>query len=193
MTRMLWLLVLTTCSLGCNTLSEAEFFADGSTKPGTGKPTSIYAIWQEGVDMQLDPRQGGLAVPGFSGKVNFQHQKAGSKAETVSAQGTLLVSFYPDLPNQVGPAQAMETWKILPEHLPPLLKKDVSGWGYVLWLPWNSYNPNIRSGRLTVEFTSMTGEVLRADTERIKIQDPSRMTGQRPRVEMEQFQQKTWQ
>jgi hypothetical protein len=194
MTRMLWLLVFSTAALGCNTLSEAEFFGAGTTpaKPGTSKPTSIYAIWQEGVDMQLDPRQGGLAIPGFSGKVNLEHKKPGSKGETVLSQGTLMISFYPDMPGQPM-SQPMETWKILPEHQSSLLKQDLSGFGYVLWLPWNTYNPNIRSGRITVEYISNTGEVLQAPPERIKIQDPNRLTTPRPELLVEQQQKKTWQ
>ncbi|MFO0813193.1 MAG: hypothetical protein U0796_08245 [Gemmatales bacterium] len=194
MTRMLWLLVITSCLLGsgCQTLSETSFFGFGEEKAPTGKPTEVVAFWQEGVDVQLDPRQGGVPIPGFSGRVLFHHQKPGKPAETVAVTGTLLISLYDDRPHQ-GPAQPLETWKILPEHMPQLMRKDLSGWGYALWLPWNTYNPNMRSCRLTVEFTTADGNVLRSEPTPILIQDARRGGMPKPQLEMQQVKKQTWQ
>ena len=194
MTRTLWLLMCACLlsSAGCQSLGDMNFFGWGEEKAPTKKPTQLYALWQEGVDVQLDNRQGGMAVPGFAGRVIFQSPSAGRFSETVAVEGTLLVSLYADGPQQ-NPQQPLETWTIKPEHMPQLLKKDLAGWGYALWLPWNTYNPAIRSGRLTVQFTTKEGDVLRGEPSQLLLQNSNQGGLPKPRVEIQQFQQRTWQ
>jgi len=195
MTRTLWQTALLSLLLttGCQSLSDTDFtsWMGLDEKAPTGKPQELVAIWQEGVDVQLDPNHGGVPVPGFSGRVVFHQLQNGKPGRSVAVNGTLLISFFEDKPFQ-GPPQPMETWTILPEHLPMLMKKDLSGWGYALWLPWNSFNPNVRGGRLIVQYTSKDGEVLRSDPVQIQIVDHNRGGLPKPQLTIQEQSKKTW-
>ncbi|HMO34633.1 MAG TPA: hypothetical protein PKA06_01190 [Gemmatales bacterium] len=185
MTRTLWLLLCLSLPwhAGCLSLSEMNWNPWSKEQAPVAKPQELVAIWQEGVDVQLDPNQGGMPVPGFSGRVLFHELETGNKGRSVAVKGgTLLISFYEDKPYQ-GPPQPLETWTILPEHLPMLLRKDLSGWGYALWLPWNTYQPHIRSGRLVVQYTTRDGEVLRSPP--VRIQTAEHQAGGLPKPQLQ--------
>src|SRR5262245_11517674 len=114
MTRMLWILALSALlptSLGCQGLQSWDLFSPTTETAPTGKPTEILAIWQDGVDVQLDRQNGGLPIPGFAGRVALMQERKGQPAQTVLVDGTLLVSLYDDRPSQ-GPPQPLETWTI---------------------------------------------------------------------------------
>jgi hypothetical protein len=194
MTRMLGFLVsmLLVGNLGCQSFSSFELPSFLEEKAPSGKPNEIAAMWQDGVDVQLDPNQGGLASPGFAGRVVFMEVRNGKPAETVAVDGTLIVKLYEDKPYQ-GPPTPMETWTILPEHMPGIMRRDLSGWGYVLWLPWSSYNRNLRSARLTVEFHPKDGSrPLQGEPTKIELQN--RRGGlPKPTMEVKTLSKNTWQ
>jgi hypothetical protein len=193
MTRTLWQSALLSLMLatGCQSMSDFNFNPWAEEKAPLAKPQEVVAIWQEGVDVQLDPNNGGVPVPGFSGRVIFHQLQSGKAGRSVAVNGTLLVSFFEDKPSQ-GPAQPMETWTILPEHLPMLMRQDLSGWGYALWLPWHSYHPGVRSGRLIVQYTSREGEVMRSEPVQIQIVDHNRGGMAKPQVNIEHKTKNTW-
>lgn len=194
MARMLWLLTsacVALVGLGCQTFSDSETFSFHDEKPSHKKPTELIAFWQDGLDTQLDPRQGGQAVPGFSGRVIFHHQVTGTRAQTVAVDGTLLVQLYEDKPYS-GPVKPLETWTILPEHLPMLMKRDLSGWGYALWLPWTSCNQNIQSGRLIVKFTGKDGSELQGEPMPVQMNNGRQGGIPRPQLSVERFPVNTW-
>lgn len=197
MTRMLGNLVFLislTILAGCKTFSDTEFTSLWEEKKAPlGQPTELIAFWQDGVDVQLMAHQGGMPSPGFAGRVIFQQQKPGKPAETVAVNGTLIVRMFEDKPLQGGQLQPLETWTILPEHLPMMMRKDLSGWGYSLWLPWNTYNNTLRNVRMTVEYQGNDGTRLVGTPMQIQIQDPSRMHQSKPELSTQQYQKKTWQ
>lgn len=176
-------------SLGCQGLNTTEFTALWNDK-APGKPNEIGAIWQEGVDIQLDPNHGGMPVPGFAGRVFFMQTNAG-KGPAVLVDGTLLIQLFEDKPYQ-GMPTPLETWTILPEHLPMLVKKDLTGWGYSLWLPWHTFNPNIRRVKMTVQYQGKDGTRLTSEPMQIQIQDARRGGLPKPEVKVEHVPKKTW-
>lgn len=190
MTRMLWLLagLILLANAGCQTL--ADFTTPGDEKPSTGKPNEIGAIWQEGVDIQYDPNQGGNPVPGFAGRVFFM-RKSGKFSETVLVNNPVVISLYDDRPYN-GPPQPLETWTILPEHLPLLVKKDMTGWGYSIWLPWHTYYPGLQNVRMIVEYQDKNGGKLHSDPSPINIQNNNGGLP-KPQLKVEKNSKNTWQ
>lgn len=196
MTRMLRVLagiaLLSTTSVGCQTLNNTSFSSLWAETGPVGKPNEINAIWQEGVDVQLDPNHGGMPIPGFAGRVFFTKDRPGKPGQTVLVDGTILVQLFEDKPFQ-GPPVPLETWTILPEHLSMLVKKDMTGWGYSIWLPWNTFNLNIRTVKMTVQYIAKDGTKLQGSPMAISIQDSRR--GGLPKPELTVKQQppvKTW-
>lgn len=196
MTRMLWLLTCSTLlfnSLGCQSIGDLEIFSLGEETAPYKKPMELVSFWADGVEVQLDPRQGGTPMPGFSGRVIFHHLHASKPAETVAVDGTLLIQLFEENSN-MGSGKPLETWTILPEHLPLLMKRDMSGWGYALWLPWTSCNPAIRSGKLIVKYTGKDGTVLQGAPMQIHMSDPNQGGGlAKPRLDVQRFNKNTWQ
>jgi hypothetical protein len=138
-----------------------------------GRPNHLGVIWKDGIDVQLDPNQGGRPVPGFAGRLIFMRQKPNKPGDTVAVEGTVTIEMYDDT-NPNAPPAARETWTIKGEHLCQLVSKDTTGWGYPVWIPWNSFDPTIRSIRLITRFTGNDGTTLVSEPNTIKITDNRR-------------------
>jgi hypothetical protein len=133
-------------------------------------------MWLDGVDVKPDSMQGGVLVPGFAGRIYFMRTRQGDeKGETVAVSGPIVIQAYlVQTQNQTVP---LEQWTIQPEHLPLLLKRDMGGWGYSVWLPWNTYSPEIRQVRLIVFYQEKGQAVpVRSEAMPIRIQDPNAKT-----------------
>ncbi len=187
MTRTSWWVIGLSLMMGagCQSLSSYEFSALWEEHAPVGKPDEVAALWLGGVDVKPDPLQGGAPVPGFAGRIILMRSKPG---DTVAVDGTIQVQCFLDHPGQ-SQAQPLEQWTILPEHLPMLLKKDISGWGYSVWLPWNSYSPNIRAVRLIVQYQPKEGGLpLYSTPMRVTVQDSKSKTSLTPsRLQVEQI------
>lgn len=46
----------------------------------------------------------------------------------------------------------LEQWRFDPQTLKRLLKKDMIGQGYTLFLPWGTYRPDVRRVRVNVRY-----------------------------------------
>ncbi|HQR09549.1 MAG TPA: hypothetical protein PLN21_22195 [Gemmatales bacterium] len=184
MTRMLMgfagVFALLMGNLGCQSMS---FTAPWTESAPIGNPTEVVAIWQDGVDVQLDANHGGLPIPGFAGRVVFMQSSNGQSGQSVLVNGPVKILLYDDRPVQ-GPPEPLETWTIKPEHLPLLVKKDMMGWGYSIWLPWNTYRKDIQNVKMTVEYTDAAGNKLLSVPGSIQIHDAHR--GGMPKPQLEQ-------
>jgi hypothetical protein len=172
MTRTSWfLLALILITPGCSALDHDFSLFDESAP--TGKPNHLGVIWKDGLDVQLDPNQGGRPVPGFAGRLIFMKNKPNKPGGTVAVDGTVTIELYDDS-NPHAPPIARETWTIQPDHLTNLISKDTTGWGYPLWIPWNTFDPTIRSIRLITRYTGKDGGNLISEPNIIKIPDTRR-------------------
>ena len=181
---------LLSINLACQTMPSLEVASFWAAKGPTGRPTEIAAIWQDGVDVKLDGQNGGFPTPGFAGRIFFMQAREGMPGQTVLVNGTLKVLLYDDKPSQ-GPPQPLETWTILPEHMSLLIKKDLTGWGYSVWLPWNTYDQSIRNVRMIVEYTEKDGtKIPPSEPMMIQILDANKHG--KPVLETRQVQNKTW-
>jgi hypothetical protein len=166
-----WLLGLLMLAPGCAGL-DADFSLWDESAP-KGRPNHLGVIWKDGVDVQLDPNQGGRPVPGFAGRLIFMRQKPNKPGDTLAVDGTVTIEMYDDT-NPNAPPLARETWTIQPEHLAHLVSKDTTGWGYPIWIPWNTFDPSVRVIRLVTRFAAKDGTTLVSEPNIIKIVDSRR-------------------
>jgi len=172
MTRTSWLLLASILlAPGCQAFGETSFPSLWDDSAPRGKPNHLGAIWKDGVDVQLDPHQAGREVPGFAGRLLFMRQKPNQTGDTVAIDGTVVIELY-DATTPNAPPQPRETWTIQSEHLALLLSKDITGWGYAVWIPWNTYDPNLRTLKLITKFSPKDGgPTLVSEPNVIKVQD----------------------
>ena len=114
-------------------------------------PKSVVATWQHDVSIVTpDPLRDGQATPGLVGRVylfdHFDHPKC--------YEGKATVKLFDERPIQGGPPVFLEEWDFPSAALRKLAKKDPIGWGYTLFLPTATINPNITQVRMTVAFTA---------------------------------------
>lgn len=195
MTRMLLGIIagvaLASSNLACQSFSSMDVTSAWSDKAPVCRPTEVGAIWQDGVDVQLDANHGGQPIAGFAGRIFFTQARDGQSGQTVLVNNPVKVMLFDDRPQQQpGPPQPLETWTILPEHLQLLIKKDLTGWGYSIWLPWNTYHPSIQNVRLTVEYTDSDGNRLLSEPAPIQVRDANK--GGMPKLKVETFKKNTW-
>ena len=178
MARTSWAIVTLVCfcSIGCQSLSSFQFSALWDDHAPTGKPDQVGAIWMDGVDVKPDPMQNGIIVPGFAGRIYFMRTKpGGDQGETVAISSPVSIQAY--LVQSNNQSVPLEQWTIQPEHLPLLLKRDMAGWGYSVWLPWNSYSPEIKQIRLIVVYQDKDQSTpIRSEAMTIRIQDANAKT-----------------
>lgn len=169
--------LLAALSVGC-VATESNFLTRQTPPPCTGKACQIVCTWMNSVAMVPDPTKGGKPGPGFVGRVYLF-------GETIDhpllAQGKLIV----DLIEESGPeARWVERWEIDPDTLQRLVRKDLIGWGYTIFLPSKEYHPEMSKIRFRTGFAAekaapiytenvvtldMTNGVLREGTSPIRL------------------------
>jgi hypothetical protein len=121
----------------------------------TGKPCQIVATWNKEVLFVPDPASNGIPRPGISGRIylfgpEFSHP--------LTADGKLTVEMFVPVVSHVdgthvkAELQRLESWEMDQETLRKLIRKDMIGWGYSVFLPWGTYRPETNQVRLKVRF-----------------------------------------
>jgi hypothetical protein len=175
MARTSWSIVMLIglCGIGCQSLASFEFSTLWEDRAPVGKPDQVSAFWVDGVDVKPDPTQGGVLIPGFAGRIVFMRTK---QSDTVAVSAPITIQAYISSPNQ-NQAIPLEQWTIQPDHLPLLFKRDIAGWGYTVWLPWNSYSPEIKQVRLIVVYQEKDQAApLYSEAMTVRVQDPTAKT-----------------
>lgn len=145
--RWLWLLLIAALLPGCITFP---------TMPGADplhRPVcQLVATWQHKVVFAPDPVHGGAESPGLLGRLYLFSQELDYP---VIGDGSLVVDLYvmeqPD-PKQPAQPRLLEKWQFDAATLKRLLRKDVIGWGYTVFLPWGSFRPDISQVQLKVRY-----------------------------------------
>jgi hypothetical protein len=140
--------------LACGCVSMGSFLP-GSDGPPTGPVCQVVATWNNEVAYAPDPTHGGKPTPGLAGRVYL----FGSVVDFPQAgEGKLVVDLYDETQAPAsGPALPLEEWRIDKDTLQRLLRRDVIGWGYTVFLPWGTYKPEIQKVRLKVRFEPVHG------------------------------------
>jgi hypothetical protein len=132
--------------------------------------TQAAATWESRVVFTPDPAHNGAATPGLAGRL---YLFAADSGFPVVGDGSVVVDLYDDTPLACGgQAKMIEKWCIDRDTLKRLVRKDMIGQGYTLFLPWGTYKPEINQVHLMVCYTPQKGTPLYAPSSTITLADP---------------------
>jgi hypothetical protein len=135
---------------GCDT--TGAFLADEDTPRYTEPAARVVAWWEPTVRYTPDPANNGAPLPGIAGRVYLM--RAGSEIkDTLVGNGSLTVELYDEAqpPGPQGPAPVYR-WTFDAGTLQKLLRRDVVGWGYTLFLPCLPFRPDITHASIKVRY-----------------------------------------
>jgi hypothetical protein len=154
-------LFLLACAAGCE--STGTFICTGE-QPPTGPVYQVVATWNNQVMTAPDPVHGGTATPGLAGRVYLFGPQLDFPME---GDGTMVVDLYdPASPTKApnGTPAPLEEWRFDKDTLKRLLRKDMIGWGYTVFLPWGTYRDDIKEVRLQIRYEPLKGTPLYAES-----------------------------
>jgi hypothetical protein len=126
--------------------------------PSPGPVHQVVATWSNQVHYAPDVVNGGIPTPGFVGRLylfgpEIDHPQVGD--------GCLTVELYDEGGPRAG-VEPVERWTFDAATLHRLLRKDIVGWGYTLWLPWGGCRPDVARVHLAAQYTPAAGTPLYA-------------------------------
>jgi hypothetical protein len=81
-----------------------------------------------------------------------------NKGVPVAGDGSVVIDLFdPSRSDGQGSTVPVEEWRIDPETLKRLLRRDAIGWGYTLFLPWSTYRSDFTKLQLRARFESAKG------------------------------------
>jgi hypothetical protein len=157
---------------GC--VSLKQFTLEQGDTPPSGPAHQIVTRWSSEVVFTPDPAQGGAEKPGIAGRLYLFGPRIDFPLE---GDGSVVVDLFDETPRQGpgGPAKEpvmLEEWRVDRDTLKRLLRKDMIGWGYTLFLPWGTYRPDITQVRLKVRYDPAHGSPLYAEGATLTINHP---------------------
>jgi hypothetical protein len=147
------------------------------SKPPTGHVCHIATSWDNCLAVVSDSANGGAPLRGLKGRLYLFDNEAKTP---IACEGELWVDLYDDRPIAAGGVpKRLERWQFPKEIMAQLLRKDLIGWGYTIFLPWvHSYRPDITAVHFQICFQPRNAVApLYDNTERMTINH-----GERPAV-----------
>jgi hypothetical protein len=120
-----------------------------------GPVHQVHATWVNKLVVTEDAANQGAPLPGLAGRVYLFGPDLGLP---VKGTGKVIVDLFDAA--QAGPngeSKMLERWVFTKENLDRLLRKDVIGWGYTLFLPWPDYQPAFKRLQVQVSYLPETG------------------------------------
>src|SRR5262249_54984506 len=158
--QLLALPLLLLSGVGC--VGTEAFLGPSEPAPPTGVPHQVVVTWDNHVIAATDPVNGGEKRPGIAGRMYLFGQRIDFP---MACEGSVVVDLYDE--GNVGPDGAprmLEEWRFDSVTLKKLLRQDMIGWGYTLYLPWGTYRPDITQVQLKLRFDPVKGPSLFADS-----------------------------
>ena len=138
--------------VGCVTL---EPWAKKHDAPPAGQVTQIAVTWDKAIAFVPDFTHGGAMMPGLMCRIYLFGADA---AVPLAGDGTVSIDLFDDTPlHSGGQSTLKEKWNLDKDTLKGSMRKDLVGWGYTLFLPWATYNPNIKQVHMMVRYTPAQG------------------------------------
>jgi hypothetical protein len=138
---------------GCVSLPYVSNLS-GDEPPPPGQAFQVVAWWQPEVRYAADPTRNGAAIPGLAGRIYLFGQEP---CHPFPGDG----GFVMDLFDASGSQEVqLEEWRFDPDTMKRLLRRDIMGWGYTVFLPWNTYKPEITRVHLKVRYLPLKGSPL---------------------------------
>lgn len=144
-----WLLA---AGAGCALLEQC-----GCTKPKEGpEPVErVDLFFQPYVRYVDDTQRPGVQLPGLAGRV-WLYADGGKKP--VAGRGTIEAEMYDMTPlASDGQAVKVAEWKFDARSLKMLKQEDKIGLGYTLFLPWETYHPEVKKVQLCLVYVDEKG------------------------------------
>jgi hypothetical protein len=151
-----YLLPLTLCFAGC--VSTGSFVLPGLDKLGA-TPSEVVVAWNPEILFRPDPANRGAPTPGLGGRMYLFGEGTDCP---LTGDGCLVVDLYEDMTTNA--SVPLEEWRIDRDTLKRLLRRDAVGWGYTLFLPWGTYNPQIKQVQLRLRYEPPKGAPLYAES-----------------------------
>jgi len=138
-----------------------------------GAVCQIATSWNHQVVFAPDPTHNGTPTPGLAGRLYLFGPEV---SFPLVEEGSLVVDLFDDT-KPAGDAQAagdaqqlpLEEWRLDPATLKRLVKKDMIGYGYTVFLPWGTYKPEINQVHLKVRFLTAKGGSFYSESGRLSL------------------------
>jgi hypothetical protein len=146
-------IILCSLSIGCISLPGLHWHKE---TPPTGSVSRILGTWENHVVFTPDAVNGGRNLPGLAARI---YLFSGDQGFPVEGNGSVEVDLYDvtGLPPGQQPRLPLERWTYDKENLKRLIRKDMIGWGYTIFLPWSTYRPEINQVTLVLSYTPEKG------------------------------------
>jgi hypothetical protein len=150
--------------------------------PGyTDRPCRVMGWWEPSVRFTQDPTHNGAPTAGLAGRIYLFGPEI---KDPLVGNGSITVALFDDArpPGQQGPAPVYQ-WTFDAATLQRLLRRDVIGWGYTLFLPCVPYRPEDDVQRmahvtLKVRYDQEKCATLFADPALLTLSDPNSAAAQ---------------
>jgi hypothetical protein len=110
--------------------------------PPPGMPCQIQVLWQNSIACAADPMNGGQMNPGLAGRLYLFGEKID---KPMPGSGALKVEMFDE---SQGHSVKVEEWTLYPDSLNQLLRRDMIGWGYTVFLPSGTLKPEMSKIRM---------------------------------------------
>jgi hypothetical protein len=163
--RLLTLLAASLLS-GCVTLDSLV------RKELTASPNvcQVVPIWDPRVTLTPDPARGGAPAPGLVGRLYL----FGPTVDfPLVGDGSVVVFLYNETPAAEGKGRVLlEQWNFDADTLKRLVKRDMIGLGYTLFLPWGTHHPSITHVQMQMKYEPRQGAPLFAPPIALTLEHP---------------------
>src|SRR6516162_4326766 len=116
--------------------------------PPEGPVNQVQAAWQNEILVTADVVHQGAPLPGLAGRLYLFGADLGNP---VKGNGKVIIDLF-DV-GQRGPngqPKMLQRWIFDKDTLNRLLRRDIIGWGYTLFLPWPDYPAALKRVQLKV-------------------------------------------
>jgi hypothetical protein len=167
--------VLLAAASGCSFMDPFE------TKDSMPPPSvnEMLAYCYDGIYVATDKVNGERPMPGLVGQVYLA--SGGLKSTMVEANGVIHVDLY-DMTPGVQPHKLVD-WTFDKESLKALKRPDKFGLGYTLFLPWETYNPEIKKVQVQMSYLEPGKQTRYGDSQIIAIKTPGEKAPAAPVVQ----------
>jgi hypothetical protein len=137
--------------------------------------TKVLPLWDNHVRFALDPLHNGSPYPGLGGQVYFFGR---DEKKSIFASGQVVV----DLSDVSGPPGTPERpcgrCVYDPTSLARMQKKGIVGDGYILFIDWPGYSPDISRVKVQLSFVPAQGAPIYADPTVISLHHDANLAAQ---------------
>ncbi|WP_020475522.1 hypothetical protein [Zavarzinella formosa] len=135
--------------------------------PKPGEAARLTAAFSNKVIYAPDPTRGGDPVPGLLGRLYIFSTDEGVP---IIVDGELVVDVWDNSPQaNGGKPKLLEVWHIDKDSFAKFRKRDIIGEGYSIFLPWSTYNVDVRQINMIARFSGTDGRVLIAPPEGLAV------------------------